>query len=36
MLIEKKFKLIIEFPFSEIKKSNKSGNSSKNLYLICL
>ena len=27
---------MIEIPFNEIKKSNKSGNISKNLNLTCL
>jgi len=35
-LIEKNFKSTMEFPLNEIKKSNKTGNNSKNLYLICL
>ena len=36
VIIEKNFRSITEFPFNEIKKSKKSGISSKNLNLICL
>ena len=36
LYLVKNFTLMIELPFNEIKKSNTSGNISKNLNLTCL